>query len=88
MSDNEYKLRARKMVDEVGRKFAWPGGYPLVLAMSDGGSLCPDCVVKERDLITEADPGSGWHAEGAYIHWEGPPEICDHCGASVESAYG
>jgi hypothetical protein len=31
--------------------FAWPGGYPLYLICSDGGSLCFDCARKEARYI-------------------------------------
>jgi hypothetical protein len=29
-----------------------------------------------------------WTVAGFDIHWEGPPEVCVHCGADIPSAYG
>ena len=56
--------------------------------------LCPDCVNKEIAEIDQARTdshygrSSGWFVDGVDIHYEGPPKICDHCGAEIESAYG
>ena len=75
----------------IRQPFAFPGGYPLVLVMSDGGTLCARCARDNYRLISHAtrhDTRDGWKAEGAHIHWEGGPECCDHCGAETESAYG
>jgi len=80
------KLEAAKKV--ARDKFAWPGGYPLVLVMADGGVLCPECVRAEwRSIVTYTKWGqrySGWCAEGYSIE-ESPEEdvICDHCGKVV-----
>lgn len=72
-------------------KYAWPGGYPLLVIMSDGACLCCDCARSEFALIARAardGDRDGWASIGTDIHWEGPPEICAHCGAEIESAYG
>lgn len=70
--------------------FAWPGGYPIVYVTADGAVLCPDCANggNGSEASEDAEPRSGWRLDGYAIHYEGPPEICDHCGAAVESAYG
>lgn len=71
-------------------RWAWPGGYPVIYVTDDGGTLCPGCANGENGSLAseDADPHSGWKLEGADVHWEGPPEVCDHCGANVDSAYG
>lgn len=71
--------------------YAWPGGYPLALLMSDGETLCFDCGKTEGRQIIQSirlADRSGWRAIGCFIHWEGPAEICAHCGAEIPSAYG
>ena len=72
-------------------KYAWPGGYPLILVMSDGETLCADCAKSEFPAIaraTIAKARDGWRCEGVEIHYEGPPAYCAHCNAQTESAYG
>ena len=74
--------------------YAWPGGYPIVYIVADGGTLCPACANGENgsqaaDAIDPQCPDDKqWRVIGFSIHYEGPPEICDHCGTEVESAYG
>ena len=60
--------------------YAWPGGYPLEYLAADGSIVCPACASRPVDL-SQRVTGSG-------IHWEGPADICDDCGAAIESAYG
>jgi hypothetical protein len=76
---------------------AWPGGYPIAYLAADGGTICPDCANgRNGSLAYEArlDPERAqsldhdWMLVDQYIHWEGPPEYCVHCGACIESAYG
>jgi hypothetical protein len=50
-------------------KYAWPGGYPLVVVMADGSLLCPDCARREyrsiaRETLRPAYD-TGWRAAGA-----------------------
>jgi len=70
--------------------YAWPGGYPIIYVCADGGVLCPDCANGENgsEASESSDAPSDWRMEGTDIHWEGAPELCDHCGAIIESAYG
>lgn len=75
--------------DGVLSAFAWPGGYPYVYIMKDGGCICAACANGKNG--SEASPENEdpqWQIIGAQVHWEGEPEICDHCGAETESAYG
>jgi len=80
----EVKLAARE-------KFAWPGGYPLVVVMTDGACLCCDCARQNFAQIGRATRDGlrdGWAAAGVDAHMQGAPEICAHCGVEIPSAYG
>lgn len=68
--------------------FAWPGGYPLIAVMDDGEALCIGCIKREVKHVHEGGDADGWRYEGADIYWEGPPLVCAHCYAEIESAYG
>lgn len=74
-------IEAAKLV--ARERYAWPGGYPLVLVMSDGETLCPDCVARNfREIARATRDGdrSGWAAEGYQV--EEAPEAdvsCAHC---------
>jgi hypothetical protein len=60
-------------------KYAWPGGYPIFYADSEGNALCPDCANENDEFSAELV---------AYdINWEDPALYCDHCGERIESAY-
>lgn len=72
-------------------KYAWPGGYPLVVCLTDGDVLCCDCARDNFWRVARATRDgdrSGWAAAGVGIHWEGPPEVCGHCYSEIPSAYG
>lgn len=69
----------------------WPGGYPLALLCSDGESLCFDCGHSEAGSIIRAirdGARDGWRIVGSFVHWEGEPIVCAHCGKGIPSAYG
>ena len=75
----------------IRTKYAWPGGYPLFLIMSDGGALCIDCGKKEFRQIAYAHRHNlkdGWHVAAPNINWEDTDLYCDHCNNKIESAYG
>ena len=59
--------------------YAWPGGYPLYYATEDGETICADCA---------SDPDTSDPAEYASVFYEGAPEYCADCNATIESAYG
>lgn len=85
---------------ETGRQFratlraggsAWPGGYPLMLQTDDGAALCFDCGRSEAPSIIRSireKSRDGWRIIGCFVHWEGDPEDCAHCGKGIPSAYG
>jgi hypothetical protein len=72
--------------------FAWPGGYPLALLMSDGEVIDAHATRENYRLIRDAmrsnDKRSDWFPIEVFIHWEGPPLYCAHSGREIPSAYG
>jgi hypothetical protein len=65
------------------------GGYPVIYYCEDGAVLCVGCANGENgSLASEEQDDRQWHLIGADVFWEGAPETCEHCGASIESAYG
>jgi hypothetical protein len=75
----------------IRQPYAWPGGYPLHIVMSDGGCLCCDCAKREFLLIARSTiqgQRDGWNAAGIMVNWEDIDLLCDHCGRTIESAYG
>jgi hypothetical protein len=91
MSSDLERLRS-----ESGRlpEIAWPGGYSIRYLASDGGTFCAGCANGENGSEArtangpEDVPDDGWLLVGHYIHWEGAPEECAHCGAELASEYG
>ena len=74
----------------VNDKYAWPGGYPMYLVMSDGEPMCCDCAIKEWNRIQESTVNhdkDGWAAECVDINYEDPECYCCHCNKKIESAY-
>ena len=71
--------------------YAWPGGYPLMVVMSDGETLCFKCARKEYRQISHAirhHDRSGWRADGIDVNWEDADAMCCHCNEPIQSAYG
>lgn len=75
------------MRDKDGKlpAFVWPGGYPVMYLATDNGVLCPQCA---NDYTPGRDTEEQLRPVAYFIHWEGKPETCEHCGAEVDSAYG
>lgn len=75
----------------IREPFAWPGGYPVYVVLSDGSLLCRECARAEfHQIVREtktANRDGGWRAIGAEILYEGA-EHCGHCGEPLQSAYG
>jgi hypothetical protein len=81
----------RQVKNAARDAYAWPGGYPLFVLMTDGEAICPKCAKNNFGLIgraTRDGTRGGWAAAGVDIHWEGLPLTCAHCGEDIESAYG
>lgn len=74
--------------------YAWPGGYPIIYVMGDGEVLCPACANGENGSEAyepkDANPNHDrqWTIAEQVIHYEGEPETCAHCNATIPSAYG
>ena len=86
----EIQLQSRKLRDElIASPYAWPGGYPMYAATSDGACLCHKCCKAESSQIGK--PSGDWHDQwrivGLDVNWEDPALYCDHCGNRIESAY-
>ena len=75
----------------IREPYAWPGGYPLYLVMSDGELLSLDAARKEWATICYAvfsgDEHGGWMPAGVDINWENPDLYCAHTNARIPSAY-
>lgn len=85
---SELMTSIRKFIREP---YAWPGGYPLALLMSDGETLCTKCARSNYLQISNATRHAlrgDWQAAGVFVHWEGEPLVCAHCNTETESAYG
>ena len=82
--------------DNNGRlpAFAWPGGYPVMYLFADGAGCCAACANGANgsearvENAADDDPNDGWHVVGYWIHYEGEPARCEHCGSLTPSAYG
>ena len=80
----------RQVKGFIREPYAWPGGYPKVLIMSDGACLCHDCAKAEFDNITRSTltgAKDGGHAAGADVNWENTDLHCDNCYSHIPSAY-
>ena len=72
-------------------KYAWPGGYPMFALTDDGACLCHQCCKDNYRIIREAQNTSdrgGWNVAAVDVNWEDTFMLCEHCGESIESAYG
>lgn len=82
--------RTKRVLRSALQRYTWPGGYPVFLLTSDGGSICAECVrAKIREILRAArdeDWDSGWYPEAGCINWECGCS-CDVCGEPIEAAY-
>ena len=81
-------LRAVKQA--IREPYAWPGGYPKYIVMSDGEALSVAAAKAEwcgivRSTLQHAR--DGWAAAGAAINWEDGELTCAHTGERIPSAY-
>jgi hypothetical protein len=76
--------------------YAWPGGYPCYLLLSDGEALSFKGAKANRRLLIEAlaeyqtnpHERSGWRPIALDVNWEESGLLCVHTGEAIESAYG
>ena len=88
-----YDVKKLKEIKEAIRHpYAWPGGYQLLLVMSDGEYMCLKCARKEWRNILDSyvthQRRDGWYPVCLDIYWEGPTLQCCHCNADIRSEYG
>ena len=67
--------------------FAWPGGYPCALLMSDG-EVIDAKAARENYRLIRRETGPDWTPVEVFIYWEGSPLYCAHSGREIPSAYG
>lgn len=67
--------------------YAWPGGYPLYYVLSDGESLCSNCMNDASNPIHVGPPNDGWSVDDCAINYEDGQLYCAHCNERIESAY-
>jgi hypothetical protein len=67
--------------------FAWPGGYPCALLMSDGEVIDAQAA-RENYRLIRREVLPSWVAIDVFVHWEGEPLYCAHSGREIPSAYG
>lgn len=85
------KKISERIKQAIRDKYAWPGGYPMFIVLSDGEALCMDCARKEYRRLAEAtkdNASDGWRAVAADINYEDTECYCCHCNNKIESAYG
>lgn len=86
---NQKPCPSRALADTLlAAPYVWPGGYALQARMEDGEILCHSCVQSELREVTDPIPGSGWTIIALEVLWEGPPELCAHCGREIPTEYG
>ena len=61
------------------------GGVPLLYITADGCALCATCATEQA---THRGLNHWPRIVGVDTYYEGPDTYCDHCGATIESAYG
>ena len=82
-------LRAVKQA--IRQPYAWPGGYPLYILMSDGEALsCTAARQEWRQIVYATLHGlrDGWQALGVDVNWEDTALYCAHTNKRIPSAYG
>jgi hypothetical protein len=73
----------------IRQRYAWPGGYPMMLVLHDGEVLCWKCAKENARQIlcsTRSNARDGWAAEGVDVNYEGD-SYCAHCNDKLEAAY-
>ena len=77
-----------KEYQALSHPFTFPGGYTMYALMDDGETLCHQCCCENKEVHEGNEYDPQWQFVDVYIHWEGPAEICSHCGTELPSEYG
>ncbi len=91
MASKDRIATLRKVKEAIRNGYAWPGGYPLYIVMSDGEALSIAAAKAEFALVARATlfaHRDGWRAAGAEINYEDTELYCAHTNNRIESAYG
>lgn len=83
-------MNSAELKQFIRQPYAWPGGYPMFLLLSDGGAICHCCAKKEFKLILSSlfhNYRDGWNPCAVDVNWEDSELYCDHCNKLIESAY-
>ena len=83
---NTFELR-----EAIRTPYAWPGGYPTFILLSDGECLCHSCARENYRALSESlrhSLSDGWQPVAHDINWEDYGMYCVHCNQRIESAYG
>jgi len=82
----------RQVKEAIRQPYAWPGGYPLYILMSDGEALSVKAAWAEFELVARATLFScirdSWKADSVQINWDDTELYCAHTNEKIESAYG
>ena len=71
--------------------YAWPGGYPTYIMLSDGEVICHDCGKSEYRQLSYSlrnQLRDGWRPVAHFINYEDSEAYCCHCNKHLESAHG
>lgn len=84
-------VNINNLKESVKNPYAWPGGYPTVYIMKDGGTICHKCARKNYRLIRQSmidGYDEQWIIVGQEILYENDDQLyCDECNELHESAY-
>ena len=79
-----------KLKQAIRNEYAWPGGYALILLMSDGMPICINCGRKEFSNIldsTKHQLSDGWQFADVFINYEDDSCFCAHCSKRLPAEY-
>lgn len=86
-TNNSAKEIIRKIKGAIRAPYAWPGGYPISVIMSDGAAICPSCAKQNfRSIVwsTKNRVNDGWRPAGVEILWEGGHH-CEQCSCNLDA---
>ena len=88
MANNE-EYTVKQLKNAIRQKFAWPGGYEIVLIASDGEYICVDCAkqnFKEIVWSIKNHVNDGWQIVAQTLEAVSPDctndeviSYCAHC---------
>lgn len=79
-----------KLKHAIRNKYAWPGGYALILLMTDGQPICTACGKTEFGNIldsTKHQLQDGWQFADVFVNYEDLDCYCAHCSDRLLAEY-